>query len=138
MFIYTALATLASIIAAIVIAVRTKKAEGVVYTNLDKAGIVTNILLTLGYTFVSPFYLILGLLSSSGETGFLGVIGWIVSTIVASALVPCALGLGFSVSLRRKGKSKLSFAIQFIGILGMIISFVTFLLCYGNLISPIN
>ena len=45
MFIYFILAAIAGLIAGVVIAVRSKKAEGVVYGKLDNVGRVTNILL---------------------------------------------------------------------------------------------
>ena len=106
MAIYTILAAIVGIVVAIIIAVRTKKAEGVSYGKLDKIGKATNILLIAAYTYLAPVYLLLGMLSEPSREGFLGVIGAIVGVISASASLFCSLGLGFSVALRKRGKSK--------------------------------
>ena len=58
------------------------------------------------YVVASPFYLFLGMISTTDYKGFLGIVGWIVAIIIASAALFCGLGLGFSVALRKKGKSK--------------------------------
>ena len=55
MYIYFALVAIIGLVAGIVIAARSKKAESVVYGKLDKAGIVTNILLIPAYLGISPF-----------------------------------------------------------------------------------
>ena len=70
--------------------------------------------------------------------GFLGVLGWIVCVIIAPAPLSCGLGLGFSVFLRKKGSSKLSFIMQFAGIVGCALSILLFILFYGNLLSSLN
>ena len=138
MFIYTALATLASIIAAIVIAVRTKKAEGVTYGKLDKICKATNILLILAYTLLAPVYLFLGMLSEPRCEGFWGVIGAIIGMISASAALFCSLGLGFSVALRKQGRSKLSFIVQFAGLVGIALTIVLYGVFAGSLLTTIN
>ena len=138
MIIYTLLAALASIVAAIVIAVRTKKAEGVTYGKLDKAGVVTNVLLTVGYAVLSPFYMFIGAISESGEEGILGIVGWIIGIICASAAVFCSLGIGFSVALRKQGKSKLSFLVQFAGVAGIVLTVVLYVLFEGSLLESLN
>ena len=119
-------------------AVCTKKADHVIYGKLDKAGIVTNILLVLVYLCLSPLYLFLGMISSPAHDGFLGIIGWIVSVITASAALSCGLGIGFSAVLRKKGKSRSSFAVQFAGILGIGLTVLLYTLFAGNLLQSLN
>lgn len=138
MYLYTIIEAIAGIAAFIFLAVRTKKADGVVYGRLDKFGIVTNILLSIVYVCISPLYLFLGMISAPDHNGFLGLLGWIVSIINASAALLCGLGLGFSVALRKKGKSKLSFAVQFVGILAIGLTVGMYCLFAGNLLSSLN
>lgn len=57
MFLYTVLEAIVGIVAGILLAAGTKKAEGVVYGKLDKVGRITNILLILVYLCLSPVYL---------------------------------------------------------------------------------
>lgn len=138
MFLYTVLAAVAAIVAGIILAARTKKAEGVIYGKLDKAGRITNILLLIGYVLCAPFYMFLGMISVSGQEGFFGIVGWILCVIVASASLFCGLGLGFSVALRKKGKSAASFAVQFAGLVGIGLTFLLYAALEGNLIRPLN
>lgn len=138
MFLYTAIGAIAAVIAGILIAVRTPKADGVVYGKLDKAGRITNVLLLLLYICLAPVYLFLGMISYPDHSGLLGVLGWIVSVINASAALFCGLGLGFSVALRKKGKSKLSFAVQFAGVVGICLTVGMYCLFAGNLLSSLN
>lgn len=126
------------IIAGILLAAFTKKTESVTYGKLDKAGIVTNILLIPTYLVMSPAYLFLGILAYPEYDGFLGFIGWIVAIICASVALCCGLGLGASVALRRKGKSKISFVVQFAGVAAFALMFVLFLIFYGNLLETLN
>ena len=138
MFIYVILEALAGIIGGILIATRTKKVDGVEYNTLDKVGRITNILLTLVYVITSPLYLLLGIISEPDGEGILIVLGVLVSLIAASAALFCGLGLGFSVALRKKGKSGLSFAVQFAGVLGIALTILLYAVFAGSLISPIN
>ena len=138
MFLYTSIGAAVAVIVGILLAVCTKKAEDVTYTKLDKAGRITNILLIPIYVCLAPLYLFLGMIASPRYDGFLGILGWIVAIIMGSAALFCGLGLGFSVALRKKGKSKLSFAVQFAGILGIAINLILFFLFYGNLLRPLN
>ena len=138
MFLYTTVEAIAAVIAGILIAVCTKKADGVSYSRLDKIGRITNILLLLFYVGFSFFYLFLGAIASPRYDGFLGILGWIVSVIMASAALFCGIGLGLSVAFRKKGKSKLSFAVQFLGIAGIGLTVLLFLLFYGNLLRYLN
>ena len=66
------------------------------------------------------------------------VLGWIVTIIVTSAMLFCGLGLGFSVALRKKGKSKKSFIVQFAGLLGIGLTVGLYCLFVGSLIAPLN
>ena len=116
--------------AGILLAVCTKKAEGVIYGKLDKAGRITNILLIPVYVCLSPLYLFFGMISSPRHEGFLGILGWIVSVLMASAALFCGLGIGCSVALRKKGKRKLSFYVQFAGFFGIGQTFILFIVFY--------
>ena len=138
MFLYTTLSAAAAVIAGIFLAGRTKKSPDVTYTKLDKAGRITNVLLLILYVCLSPLYLFLAMIARPGYEGFLGILGWIVAIIMGAAPLSCGLGLGFSVALRKKGKTKLSFAVQFAGVLGIALHLILFFLFYGNLLQPLN
>ena len=138
MIIYVLLEAIAGIVLGILLAARTKKAEGVTYGKLDKAGFVTNILLTVLYAVLSPYYLLLGIISEPDGEGILFVLGVLVSLIVASAALFCGLGLGYSVALRKKGKSGLSFAVQFAGLVGIALTVLLYCVFAGSLISTLN
>ena len=138
MYLYTVIEAVVAVIAGLLLAVCTKKAEGVVYGKLDKIGWVTNILLLLFYVGFSYVYLLLGMIARPSYDGVLGILGWIVAVIMASAALFCSIGLGLSVAFRKKGRSKLSFAVQFAGIGGIGLTFLLFFLFYGNLLKPIN
>lgn len=138
MYLYTVVEAVVAVVAGILIAVCTKKAEGVTYGKLDKAGRITNILLLLLYVGISFLYLLLGMIANPRYDGFLGILGWIVSILMASAALFCGIGLGLSVAFRKRGKSKLSFAVQFLGVGGIALTLILFFLFYGNLLRPIN
>ena len=138
MYLFAALAAIVATIVGIIMAARTRKAEGVIYGKLDKAGIVTNILLIPVYVILTLFCIALSLFTAPGYEGILGIVGWIVCVIIASAPLFCGIGLGLSVSLRKKGKSKQSFLVQFAGIAGSALSILLFVLCYDNLLSSLN
>ena len=138
MYLYTVIEAVVAVIAGLLLAVCTKKAEGVVYGKLDKIGWVTNILLLLFYVGFSYVYLLLGMIARPSYDGVLGILGWIVAVIMASAALFCSIGLGLSVAFRKKGRSKLSFAVQFAGVGGIGLTFILFFLFYGNLLKPIN
>ena len=132
MYIYFALVAIIGLVAGIIIAARSKKAEGIVYGKLDKAGIVTNILLIPVYLIVTIFNFFIVMLGYLPEgEGILGVLSWIVAIIGATGPVLCGLGLGASVALRKKGKSKKSFWVQFAGVVGLSIT-ILFLGTFGE------
>ena len=138
MGIYVVIEALVGIIGGVLLAACTKKAENVTYGWLDKVGRITNILLILGYLMISPLYLFIGFLSAPAHDGFLGILGWIVSTVCASVALFCGLGLGASVALRKKGKSKLSFAARFAGVAGIGLMLLLFAVSYGTLLVTLN
>ena len=138
MFLYTTIEAVVAVIAGILIAVCTKKTDGVVYSKLDKAGRITNLILIPVYVCLAPLYLFLGMISHPNHDGLLGILGWIVSVINGSASLFCWLGLGFSVALRKKGKSKLSFAVQFAGVVGIALTVGMYMLFAGNLLKFLN
>ena len=138
MLFYAVIAAIVAVIAGILLAACTKKAEDVTYGKLDKAGRITNILLIPIYVFLSPLYLALGMFSAPAHEGFLGILGWIVSVIIASGALPCGIGLGMSVALRKKGRSRLSFAVQFAGFAGILLSVALYCLLAGNLLQSLN
>ena len=138
MFLYVMIGAAVAIIGGIFLAVSTKKAEGVVYGKLDKVGRITNILLTLVYAVLSPLYLFFGMISSPKHDGLLGILGWIVSIIIGSAALFCGLGIGFSVRLRKQGKGKLSFWVQFAGLIGIGLTVGLYSLFAGNLLRYLN
>lgn len=138
MALYTIIEAIAGIVVGIIIAVRTRKAEGVTYGKLDKICKATNILLIPAYILLAPVYLLLGMLSEPSCEGFLGVIGAIIGMISASAALFCSLGLGFSVALRKQGRSTLSFIVQFAGFVGIALTIVLYGVFAGSLLTTIN
>jgi cytochrome bd-type quinol oxidase subunit 2 len=138
MYLYTTIEAWVAVIAGILLAVCTKKADGVEYGKLDKAGRVTNILLIPVYVCLLPLCLFLGMIANPQYDGFLGVLGWIVAIVMASAALFCGIGLGLSVAFRKRGKSKLSFAVQFAGLGGIGLTLLLFFVFYGNLLKPLN
>ena len=138
MFLYTVLEALFGVIAGILLAVCTKKSKDITYTSLDKVGRITNVLLSIVYVCLAPFYLFLGMISNPHYDGFLGLIGWIVAVIMASAAMFCWIGIGSSIALRKKGKSKESFIVQFAGFLGIGLTVGLYCLFVGSLIAQLN
>ena len=138
MFLYTVLMAVIGIAVGIFLAVRTKKADGVTYGKLDRAGKILNIVLIPVYAILSPFCMFIGMIGRPHYDGFLGLIGWILAVIAASATLFFGLGIGASAAWRKQGKSKLSFAAQFAGFAAIAVMMVIFLACYGNLLAPLN
>ena len=138
MFVYVIFEALVGIIGGILIAKRTRQARGVKYNKLDQAGRVTNVLLTILYVIASPLYLFLGMISEPRGEGLLIVLGGLVSAIAASAAMLAGLGIGASVALRKKGRSGLSFAVQFAGVVGIALTVLLYSVFTGSLISPLN
>ena len=139
MFLYTAIEAIVGAIAGILLAVCTKKADGVTYGKLDQIGRVTNILLLLFYVGFSHVYLFLGMIARPRyDEGVLCILGWAAAVLMASAALFCGVGLGLSVAFRKKGRSKLSFAVQFAGLGGIALTFLLFFLFYGSLLRPLN
>ena len=135
---YYIIEAIIGIVVGIWLAVHTKKAEDVTYGKLDKAGRIVNVVLIVFYVLTLPLYIFISAIFRPAYDGFLGFLGYIVSIIGSSVALYCALGLGASVALRKKGKSKLSFAVQFAGVAGIILMFILFFAFYGNLLDTIN
>lgn len=138
MFLYTVIEAILGVVVGILLAVCTKKATDITYTKLDKIGRITNVLLGIVYVCLSPFCLFLGMISNPKYDGFLGLLGWIVSVIMASATMFCWIGIGGSIALRKKGKSNLSFAVQFAGVIGIGLTVALYLIFTGNLLKYLN
>ena len=139
MYIYCILAMIAGLVAGIVLAARSKKAEGVVYGKLDLAGRITNILLIPVYAIASIFCLFVVMLGyiPDGE-GILAVAAWALAVIGATAPALCGVGLGASVALRKNGKSLPGFWAQFAGVAGLAVTILFFVLFNGNLFGSLN
>lgn len=135
---YWFIEAIVGIIVGLLLALCTKKGKDVMYSRLDKAGIIVNVVLLAVYAFLSPFYIFIGSICRPAYEGFLGVVGGILSVIASSAAFLCAVGLGVSVALRKRGKSKLSFIVQFAGLVGIGLVLLLFFLFYGNLFKTIN
>ena len=78
------------------------------------------------------------MIASPRYQGFLGILGWIVAILMASAALFCGVGLGLSVAFRKKGRSKLSFAVQFAGVAGIGLTVLLYSLFSGNLLQSLN
>ena len=138
MVVYVLLTCLIGLVLGIVLAVRTKKAPEVVYGRLDNAGQITNIILIPVYLILSPLYAFIGIISEPIIEGFITVFAFIASGISGAAGLICALGLGLSVSLRKKGHSKASFIIQFAGFVGIALTLLLYVIFVDVLFLPIN
>lgn len=137
-YIYTCLEAIVGLVIGLYVAIRTKKDANVVFGQLDKIGQITNVLLLIVYLRLAPLYLFLGVISNPAYDGLLGIIGWIISFIIASASFFCSTGLGFSIALRKKGKSKLSFMVQFAGLVAIGITVLLYVIFTGNLLQYLN
>lgn len=138
MFLYVIFEALVGVIAGLLLALCIKKKAGISYGVFDRIGQVTNIILAVFYVGFSPFYMFLGMICEANHDGFLGLLGWIVAIIAASAALFCGVGLGGSVALRKRGKRVLSFAVQFAGIVGIGLTFLLYAVFVGNLLAPLN
>ena len=138
MYLVTIIAAIVALVAGILMAACSKKAEGVTYGKLDKVGRITNIVLIPVYIGLAIFTAAVSIFTAPGYDGFLGILGWIVCVIIAIAPLFSGLGLGFAVVLRKKGKSKQSFAVQFAGIAGFALSLALFIGNFGNLLASLN
>ena len=138
MFVYVILEALVGIIAGLVLAIRTKKDASVSYGSLDRFGKFTNILLLVVYVCASPLYMFIGMICAPAQDGVLGILGWIISIVCASAAFFCFLGLGLSVMWRKQGKSGKSFAVQFMGVISIALTVALYLIFEGTLLQTLN
>ena len=138
MFLYVIFEAIIGVVAGLLLAICTKKNSGVIYSRLDKIGFVTNIILIPMYACAAPFCMFLGMISEPYGEGFMWVVGGIIALICASSTLFSALGLGASVALRKKGRSRLSFAVQFAGVVGIALTFLLYAVFVGSLLAPLN
>ena len=138
MFIYIMLQAIAGVVAAIIITKRNPKPEDRIYGKLDRVGIVTNVLLAILYVIATPICFILGAISAPQAEGFWMLLAVPVALIAASVSFFSSLGIGYSVVLRRKGRSGLSFAAQFAGVLSILLMLVLYECFSGTLLRTLN
>jgi hypothetical protein len=138
MFIYTIIEGAVGVVALILFEIFTRKKDDVVYNKLDRLGRILNVVLLAVYVGLSPFYGYLGMISYPCHTGLLGAIGWGIAIVNASAAFFCDLAIGFSIVLRRKGKSKLSFAVQFTGFIAIALTVSMYFLFAGTLLNAFS
>ena len=138
MFIYVLLEAIAGIVGGILLATRSKKAEGVIYGKLDKIGRITNVALLVVYVNLCPAFMFVGMICEPSQKGLLGFVGWVVSFICASTTLACGLGLGCSVALRKKGNRVWSFVVQFAGLAAIGLTVLLYALCEGSLLRSLN
>ena len=104
MYLYIVIVAIVAVITGLILALCTKKAEGVVYGKLEIAGRISNIVLIPVYAVLSKFCMGIGIFRYPGYEGFLRILGWIVAVIIPSAPLFCFCGLGLSAALRKKAK----------------------------------
>lgn len=138
MLVYILSCVVLGVLSIVLFSLKARKLNEPVYNDLDKAGKITNIVLTVVYVVASPLYLFLGFISYPACEGFLVVIGWIVSILNASSALFCGLGIGLSVYFRKKGKSRFSFVIQFLGLMAIAFTVISYCVFAGNLLQTLN
>ena len=138
MFTYVIIQALVGVIASLLLATHTKKDDTVSYGALDKFGKFTNIFLLIAYLCASPFCMFIGMICTPAQDGIMGILGWIISIICASAVFFCFLGLGISVMWRKKGMSGKSFAVQFMGVISIALTVALYMLFQGTLLQTLN
>ena len=138
MFLYTIIEAACAVVFGIMIATRAKRAEGLTYGTLDRVGVVTNGVLLAVYACLAPAYMFVAMICEPAYEGILGVLGWVISIFIGSTALACGLGLGYSVALRRRGESKKSFAVQFIGAVYLATALALFAVCYDNILASLN
>lgn len=138
MFLYVIIQAIVGVVAGLLLATQTKKDDTVSYGALDKFGKLTNILLLIAYLCASPFCMFIGMICGPAQDGIMGILGWIISIVCASAVFFCFLGLGLSVMWRKKGMSGKSFAVQFMGVVSIALTVILYMVFEGTLIQTLN
>lgn len=138
MFLYTLITLIVGCAAGIFFIAKTKKPAELEYTPLDKAGVVSNIVLIPVYALMCPLFLFIGTLAAPAHDGLLAVAGWIVAVLVASPMLFFGSGLGASTALRRRGRRTAAFVVQFVGIAAAVVALILFSAFYGNLLTTLN
>ena len=111
MFLYTVVEAFIGLAAYILLATLTKKADGVTYGRLDRAGRITNILLILIYICLSPMYLFLGVIATPSYEGILGLLGMfhVYFTVAMVILMVGAIVPGLIFLIRHYKKIELKY-----------------------------
>jgi hypothetical protein len=114
---------LAGIAVGIWLVVRAKKGETAVPTVLDKVSWVTNIIMIPVYFIFSMLMLLMASITeaSYGSGIVQEIFARIFSCIIAATPIYCGIALGMSVALRKKGRSRAGFFVQFAGFIGIIL-----------------
>lgn len=117
------------IVVGILIAVFSKKNEAAVETSLDRASVVTNLVLIPVYAVMSYIPVIMGAIADTtpGAGPLQGVLTVIISYIIAGAPIYCGISLGLSAAFRKKGKSKVAFIVQFAGVVCVVLTILIIL-----------
>ena len=113
----------AGVAVGILLAVRSKKAEPVVPTVLDRVSLVTNIVLIPVYSIFSILMIFMAAITDTnyGASAVQEFFALICSFVIAAAPIYCGIALGMSVSLRKKGRSLAGFLVQFMGFGGFLL-----------------
>ena len=138
MVVYVFIEAIVGVILAIKIARSAKDAGNGLSDKWEVAGFISNILFSILYLCLSPFFMFLGMICEPMGEGLLFVASVIVCVIAASASFFCSLGMGISAALRRNGRNVLSFVTQYLGMIGIALTVLLYVFCADVLISPLN
>lgn len=121
---YSFLAVPMGIIIGVFMVILTKRNPKLQLTNLDRIGIVTNVILIPVYLFLSAFTAVLALATIPEPEGLTlpYVVGELLLFIIACTPIASGFCLGLSVRFRRLGRSSKSFFIQFVGLIWFILA----------------
>lgn len=93
------------------------------YSNLDKAGIAFNIILSVAYLFLYFMSIITSMTYGNPySTQFGGIMGTSTQSFEFAVPLICIISIALSVILRKKGNSKTSFLIQFFPLVTFILN----------------
>lgn len=132
-------ATAVGFLAALILVLRLRNTSSPSPHALDPITRVFNVLLSVGYVCFSPILWFLALVSESyPEEGILCVLGWIVAGAIWILPAAFGTGIGLSVLLRKKGRGRAAFIIQFAGACAVALSFALYAIFVGTLLTPLN
>lgn len=93
------------------------------YSKLDKAGIAFNIILSVAYLFLYFMSIIKSMTDGNPySTQFGGIMGPFTQFFEFAVPLICIISIALSVTLRKKGNSKISFLIQFFPIVAFLLN----------------